>query len=133
MIEKPICVYTVFVESYEIRAEGLDLKGVTWHPSGFTFDLADDEAELGDFPRYLVISILANPGDYEIVVRHTDLGWEHRGSFTIDPNQGESTTYVVPSPIRFAVLSEKLLNQYSISLNGEHVGYAYLYWTPVRV
>ena len=130
---EPICLFAVFVQRYEFKSDGIDLESVSTHPTGFTFDLADDEVELGDFTRDLVIGILANPGDYEIVVRHTDLGWEHRGNFTIDPREGEFAIYVVTGPVRFVALSEKLLNQYSISLNGEQVGNAYLYWTPVLV
>lgn len=127
-----VITFAAFVKGYERTSDGVDLEGITSHPTGFTFELADDEAQLGDFERDLVINILADVGHHRIIVKHADLDWEHRGSFTIDEDEGESSFYVVPRPIRVVARPKKTLNRFLISVDEEQVGTAYLYFLPVR-
>ena len=62
--------WAAFVKSHKVKSGGIDLQGVTSHPSGFTFDLAVDEAQLGAFERDLVIgSIRRRTGSWSGTTR----------------------------------------------------------------
>ena len=130
---EPVCVFAAFVKDYKQQPGSIDLLSVSWHVSKVTFP-EDDEPELHLWEGYLVISILADVGTHELLMKNENVpGSDHEALITIDKDEGNFHRYVIRGPFDVVTMPERFLNRYPIYLDGDLLAYAYLMWLPIPV